>query len=275
MDSTAVSNQAQILHVKGHAPQCQGKKSICALTFLIFLSICSSQAKDEAKRALDDARRLAREGDYEGALAKHIWYHDHALAQEPGQAVVRLSFALADWIELGKKYPKAVETLKTIRDEKNARLLAGEASWQLFDDVRAINGYLGEKAATVSLFKQLEATNVGFASRIYEIAEDALVGAGEYALAKKYLGDPKKRLSAIRLSYEQGMEFSKGLKTIPTRGPSDNRDFTRRTFETIFTDRLIRIITVLLKTGDKAAAQEIQTEALKTLDNEQIRAAVK
>lgn len=261
--------------MKGHAPKCQGKKSICALTFLVCLSIFSSQAKDEAQRALDDANRLAREGDYESALAKHVWYHDHALEVEPGQQGVRLSFALASWIDLGRKYPKALDKLKTIRDENNARLLAGEASWQLFDDVRSINGYLGEKAATVSLFKQLEATNAGFASRIYEIAEEALVGAGEYALARKYSGDPKKRLAAIRLSYLQGIEFSKGLKTIPTRGPSDNRDFTPRPFETIFTDRVIRIITVLLKTGDKAAAQEIQAEALKILENEQIRAAVK
>jgi hypothetical protein len=67
------------------------------------------------------------------------------------------------------------------------------------------------------------------------------------------------------------------MKFANSKKPADTRaaDATRRAMEHIFTEKVVRIIAVLQKTGDKAAAQEIQTEALKTLENERIRAALK
>jgi ribosomal protein S7 len=55
---------------------------------------------------------------------------------------------------------------------------------------------------------------------------------------------------------------------------SKSGDAPRRAFEGIFTDEVVRIITVLRETGDKTGAKKIQTEALKTLDNATIRNAV-
>lgn len=51
--------------------------------FIAFLFMCSCDDRDDAKRALDDAKRLAAEGEYEGALARHVWFHDHALEVRP------------------------------------------------------------------------------------------------------------------------------------------------------------------------------------------------
>jgi len=261
--------------VKGYAPHRQGGKSICALSVLILLSMCSCQGQDEAQRALEDARRLAKHGDYEGALAKHVWFHDHALEIRPSYSGVRLSFALDYWVALGNKYPKALEKLKNIRDNKTARLLSVDLDWHLFQDVASINQHLGENPATVKLFKQLEATNAVFASAIYDLADDALVEAREYALAKKYLGDAKERLVTARRNFEDGMKFANSKRT--ANGGADDRaaGATRHAIEDIFTEKVVRIITVLQKTGDKAVAQEIQTEALKVLDNGQIRSALK
>lgn len=235
------------------------------LTLLLFLYICTCHAQDDAGRALDDARRMASQGDYEGALAKHIWFHDHALDIMPSYYGVRLSFALSDWIELGKKYPKALETLKNIRNTKTSKLLSGSMDRELFHDVESINEFLGETNATVELFKRIDAVNPDFALTLYDIAVTALVKEKEFELARKYLGDPSKCLAAARRNFEAGMEWAK---------TSNHADITIEAFETIFTDDVIRIITILNENGDNKVAKDIQTNALKTLDNDKIRNAL-
>ena len=229
--------------------------------------MCSCQkTKDDARRALDDAKRLAEQGDYEAALAKHVWFHDNALKVSRSYYGVRLSFALGYWVELGEKYPQALAKLTAIRDEKTSRLLAGEANRELFNDVESINQHLGEMAPTVELFKRLEAVNPKFASDVYDLADEALLQAREYELAKKYLGDPKKRLAVAKRDFNEGIEFAQTSK---------NSDASRRASEQIYTDEVVRIITVLRETGDKTSAQNIQAEALKTLESITIRNALK
>jgi hypothetical protein len=234
------------------------------LTIAGLLSICICMAEDDPGRALEDARRLAQEGDYEGALAKHVWFHENALKINSGYYGVRLSFALTYWIELGSKYPKALEKLKSIRDEKMATFARGEGTRPLFHDIESINESLGEKSATVDLFKKLEAANPKYGLDLYDIADEALLQAGEYELAKKCMGDPAKRFAMVRDTYLEGLEFDKGKE-----GASGGA------FGRIFTAEVIRIITVLRKTGDKGTAEMIQAEALKTFNSDAIRNALK
>lgn len=246
------------------------QKNLCRIAIFVlttFFLICSCKPENAASRALKDATILAKQGDYEGALAKHVWFHDNALKAEPGYYGVRLSFALGEWIELGNVYPKALEKLKAIRDEKTARLSGDSGDPELFHDVEAINGYLGESAATVALFKKIDATRPAFASSVYHIAEVALVESGEYALARKYLGDPQKRLQSAIRNYREGLKYSKS-------GSRDG-DASRHAFESNFADDIVRIVTVLRETGDKAGAKSIQAEALKTLDDGRMRNAFK
>jgi hypothetical protein len=237
-----------------------------AISITILLSICTAMADDDAGRALDDARRLAKEGDFEGALAKHVWFHDNALKINPSYYGVRLSFALSEWMDLGAKYPKALEKLKSIRDEKTELLEHGKGTRALFHDVESINESLGEKSATVELFKKLQAVNPKFGFDLYDIADESLVDAREYELAKKYMGDPAKRLAIVKKTYDDGMEYEK---------KEGREGASRGAFGRIFTGEVIRIITILRETGDKAGAEQIQAEALKTVDNDAIRNALK
>ena len=229
-------------------------------------SMCTSLADDAAQQALNDARRLAEEGDYEGALAKHVWFHDNALTVDPDYYGVRLSFALSDWMELASKYPKALEKLKSIRDEKTTRLEHGEGTRALFHDVESINESLGEKSATVGLFKKLEAVDSKFGVMLYDIADEALVEAGEYALARKCMGDPAKRLAVLKERFEDGMKFEKNNEK--------RDDGPQGAFARIFTGEVLRMITILRETGDATGAKGIQKEALKTLNSDAIRNAL-
>src|SRR5947209_19742990 len=106
----------------------------------------------EPLAALKAAKELASEGRYEEALQKHLWFHDHALEHTPALAGVRLSFALADWLELGNRYPPVRQALIAVRDRKARAIADGAGSIELFHDVSAINYALGEDPQTVARF---------------------------------------------------------------------------------------------------------------------------
>ena len=229
--------------------------------------LCGCNSRDKAGDALRQAETYARRGEFEKALERHIWFHNHALEIDRSYYGVRLSFALSDWIELGKKYPKALAKLKEIRDAKTARLSAGELNPELFHEVAAINDHLGDPKSTALLFRQIEARNAGFAGSVYDVAEESLLAADEYGLARKYLGDAWVRFATATNHYEQGLRFA--------RMQSENADIARKAEETIFSGRVVRLLAVLDKTGDPAEAHAIQTESLKLLDNEKIRNALR
>jgi tetratricopeptide (TPR) repeat protein len=212
---------------------------------------------------VNEAEQLRESGEFEKALEKHLWIHDHSLEANPGYYGVRLSFALAERVKLGKQYPKALEKLKEIRGEKSLRLLAGETDRALFHDVMAIDRSLGDRQKTVELFKRIQTGNSQFAAEVYDIAEAALVQANEYALAKKYMGNPKTRFLTAKGNFERGIKVA-------------NKSRSRQeAFERIFTDSVVRIMTVLDKTGDGTLAREIQSDALAVLDSPIIKDALK
>jgi hypothetical protein len=122
---------------------------------------------DKAEKSLNEARRLIKEGQYARAVRQLVWFHNNALKVRPSYYGVRLSFALRDWLELGEKYPPAIEKLKRIMDAKTTRLERGAKSRELFHDIVAINDYLGRTQKTVQLFKAIDASDPAFASMIY------------------------------------------------------------------------------------------------------------
>ena len=239
--------------------------TMCTLLLLVLVMMCSCSPKDQAENALDEARRLAAQGKFEEALGKHVWFHNHALEVRSSYYGVRLSCALSDWVELGKKYPKALVKLKDIRDEKTLQLLEGEANRALFHDVESINDHMGESKATVDLFRKIEVKQPEFAASVYDLADEALIAAGEYGLAKKYLGDPMTRFATARRQFDEGMQYAK---------TSRSREASRQAFESIFKDKVVRIIIVLDRTGDSDKAREIQSKALVVLECPVIRAAI-
>ena len=237
-----------------------------SLSLSVLVLLCSCGARDDAGDALKSARVLAAEGRFDEALEKHVWFHLHGLdADRSYYYGVRLSFALSEWVELGRKYPKALAALKDIRDEKTSRLIAGGTDEAVFHDVQSINDHLGETNATVALFQKIEATRPEFAASVYNLAEETLIAAKEYDLARKYLGDPKSRMAEARTKFDAGLRYA-----VTSQYP----EAALRAHESIFTGKAVQIITVLKKTGDPDAARELQTLALAVLDNPEIRNAV-
>src|SRR5689334_15054207 len=69
-------------------------------------SSCNERNKmSQAHEVLERARNARLAGKYEDALRDHLWFHEHALEEDPTLAGVRLSFALRDWIYLAEQFP--------------------------------------------------------------------------------------------------------------------------------------------------------------------------
>lgn len=213
--------------------------------------------------AIYQANVLAKQGKFEQALARHIWFHNHAL--NPAYYGVRLSYALKYWVQLGEKYRPALQALRNIRDEKTRRLLEGEEDERLFHDVTAINAYLEETKATVHAFKQIEAERPDFAAKLYTAVERTLFFAGEFELIRKYMGDPMARFLAEKRDFVSDKWFI--LFTL-------NIARSRQALKSNFASRTARLITVVHKTDDPLLAREIQSRALSVLDDALIRDAI-
>ena len=126
---------------------------------------------------LQAARTAARERRYDEALAGFVWFHHHALEQEPTQAGVRLSVALASWADLGAVYPEALDALQRVCDDKTTLIKSGAGSLDLFRDVSAINDALSRGDETYLLFKELARRDPELARQCGDLALPVFVGA--------------------------------------------------------------------------------------------------
>jgi hypothetical protein len=144
----------------------------------------------QAKERYHAARAAAAAGRYEEALREHIWFHDHALEEQPSLYGVRLSYALSDWVELANRYPPALVALKAIRDAKSDRLVRGDGDRRLFHDVRAINEQLDQQGLTHELFVRLQETNATLAEKCADLAMAAIVRSKDFNLARNLVRDP-------------------------------------------------------------------------------------
>lgn len=149
-------------------------------------------------KVLQEARSLASQGNHAAALDKHLWFHQHALEYNEALAGVRLSFALAAWVELGEKYPPARQALLSVRADATRAIENGEGSFALFHDVAAINQHLQDEAHTVEIFRLVHHRHPDLARECYPVAERVLVDHGEYATCISSVPDLDKRLEAIR-----------------------------------------------------------------------------
>ncbi len=214
------------------------------------------------QRVLNEARSLAGQGKYEEALRKHLWFHENS-KNAPGMGGVRLSFALADWIKLGEKYPKAREALVGVRDDDLRAFEAGRGTFELFHDLASIDRYLDERAKTIALFKEIRIKKPELAALCYLVAEEDLASAREYAICGEFIADATARLDQMASNREMQAKFA--LKGQPRMEKMADQAFVKS---------VRRLVEILVGAGRKPEAEDVRTRALVVLDNPSIRSAV-
>jgi predicted Ser/Thr protein kinase len=252
--------------------------------------------KPSPSKILEEAKDLMNQGQYEDSLQHYLWYYYHALEYDSGQTGVRLSFALSDWVELGRRYPKAKQALVEIRDRDTQKFLDGEGYFGLFMDLQNLNRELQNSDATYTLFKMIEKRDPALASQCYFAMESTLVQKGEYQTCREHMGDPEFRFETLKRSYEtenawqdqmislrertkrQITEFNrqKGLTNTPMYNPPDTSPVLRKSARDRFVGSVRMMIEILVATGDKVAAEKLRARALTVLPAEQrLQSAVK
>lgn len=221
----------------------------------------------KAMDRLQDARAAIQGREYQRALDQLVWFHNHALDEDIALRGVRLSFALADWIELGSMYPKALQVLRSIRNDKTSTLLSGKGSRQAFIDVSAINEYLKDEAATYGLFVQIKGGNADLAHACSQLALPSIVNAGDFALAKEIYGNPDAVISSLADSLNEDIDWS--------RSRSDKRrDATLNAIVRNFVGDVCMLLTTFEATDGNHRRQSLARQVVEKIHDEDCRAQV-
>jgi serine/threonine protein kinase len=238
--------------------------------------------KPDLQNILNEAKNLMDEGKYEEALQRQIWYFNHALEYDPAQTGVRLSFALAQWVELGRRYPRGKQALLEIRDRDARQLIAGKGFANLFSDVNSINNYLGQEDATLALFKTIYQTDNRLAKECYFYAENLLIQHGEYELLLNCIGDPQTRFDVYQRGFEGQIELQQRMakrrdqSAVPAARFTNS--FTPPDFGKLatnnFVEQVCKLVEILVATDHQTDAEKIRDQALTILDDPRLKSAV-
>jgi tetratricopeptide (TPR) repeat protein/predicted Ser/Thr protein kinase len=237
--------------------------------------------KPDVNKIWNDAKDLMEQGKYEDSLQRHLWYFNHALEYDQGQTGVRLSFALSQWVELGRRYPKAKQALLEIRDRDTQLLASGQGYANLFSDVNSINNYLGQDDATVALFKTIYQTDNRLAKECYFWAENLLIQHGEYELLLNCIGDPQARFESARQGFamqiqsQQRMaELRKQYPAPPLPGGAFRPPDMGQLATNNFAGQVCKLVEILVATGHQADAEKIRDQAVTVLDDARLKSSV-
>lgn len=198
-----------------------------------------------------DARR------YEDALAKHVWYHEHALEYERSQYGVRLSFALGYWADLGKVYPPARKKLEEIRDETEKAVLADPTERGPFHDLTSLNETLKQESRTRETFEAVEAKDADAARELYDLAQPVLVKVKAYKVCGKYIDGPRD-FEAAKSSLDEGLQLAKD----PRFGAS-----LESAYKDAFRNKVTTLVALLIVNERKAEAEAVAKSARAAWDD--------
>ena len=227
-----------------------------------------SQEKPDLGKIRQEAEELAAKGDYENALQHHLWYHHHALEFDASLRGVRVSFALGEWTELARRYPRAKTAMIEIRDAATRELVERRGSADLFQDVAAINGQWGNDDATCALFKFLGDHAPALARRCYRVAEPLLVERGEYALCLGYIPDYQAKFDGLRQSWESGKKSEEQASNLYRKAaqasPSAAAPAPRKYYDGYFVKEVCRRVEILVGAGHTAEAERLVRRLLRS-----------
>jgi hypothetical protein len=211
---------------------------------------------------LNQARADAAARHYPDALAKQVWFHEHALDYAQGLYGLRLGSALRQWQALGQVYPPALQKLEAERDAAADHVRRGDGARGYFNEVLAIDRVLGQEAATRELFVWLDANRNETAAQVYELAQPALVRAGDYALCGKYL-QPQKALQAIVDQYRLLTQLA---------ATADHPDTAQAFAQKTLANKTGLLVALLVQNHRKEEADAIAGQAIKEWDDAGFRA---
>lgn len=127
-------------------------------------------------------------GNYEAAHEKYEWYFENAEQLKPSLRGVRVSFCLAGWVDVAKKYPPAMNRISELKtqaiDEFNKK-----SSIEAFRDFSCISRYLETGSEVLDIFYKFHRTDKDIAKKLFRHAYEFLVEKEEWEICSEYMDD--------------------------------------------------------------------------------------
>ncbi len=217
----------------------------------------------DAQQRWMEARKDAEEGRYAEALAGYIWFFQNSLAESNRHAGPRLSYLIFDWLNLGKRYPEALQALYKIRDEAAGSLLEGKSDRHAFHDVEAINDRLGRLDLTYQLYMAIRDKQPDLAESCANLALPSMIEARDFQLAATVMGDFEKRVvqACEQVNYHVRIDNRRKYSWAPVRW-ADVRQCS---------DHLGRTLRVVEGCGHHAEAARLKALAFSLIKDPSVR----
>jgi hypothetical protein len=190
-------------------------------------------AAGSVKEALEQAKEFGKSGEQARALERFEWIASNAAAADPSDRM-RMMAAYDAWANLGTTYPPALESLRNLRAEKAASLLAGKGGREVFADLAAIDRSIttvdsASAGATARFFKSLDAAQPELARECFVPAMQDLWKTGEVEVFAKHATDLRQSLEARLADYKAQYEVLKtrDAGALITRMKEELDDYTR------------------------------------------------
>jgi hypothetical protein len=227
-------------------------------------------------------------GQYDEALQSCLAFYNQL---KGNQSLVPL---LDEWVELGRRYPKAREALVKIRDHCVHEFSAGRGYAVLFAEVKAINASWNEEDATVVLFQSIREKDRRLAGQCYPEVEDLLMQRGEYLLCLECLGDPQAHFKSLRGDFQRQVALQERMAQIQRNiqqhqeemannsnfppPPAFSRAFPPPNVAVMATNNFVKqVVTleqILAGVGRQADAEQIRDQALALVADDHFRTAL-
>lgn len=237
-------------HASGRAQIAAGLAAAVLMTAVPMASAWEPAPELSAQQVLLDARKDAQDGRLSQAAEKYLWFHEHVLERDRSMTGVRLSFALADWTDLARRYPPAMEQLLAVRDRSLAKVDAGGSAGQMaLGEVIHINARLRAHESTRDAFARFAQRDPVLAERELLEALPALIAVNEFGLASKHL-----RVEFV-LSRMEGLYRS--FQRAPLKLSDERKALMLSSQQRYIDVKLGRAVLVLVKDGRHAEAEQV------------------
>lgn len=237
------------------------------------------QAMQDRQKSIDQVHKLIASGDYDEALKECLVFQSQLKGDQTLEPLI------ADWVELGRRFPAAKDELIKIRDHDVGEFSAGRGYAVLFSEIKSINGWLNEDDATETLFKSIRQQDPKLGGQCYGAVEDLLIQKGEYALCLECIGDPRVHFDGILSGFQMQVatqqhqiEMQRYMDSMPFHhaGPPPFAGFDQGKMATNnFVAQVVTLEKILSGAGRQADAEIIRDQALATVEDDRIRTATK
>ncbi|MGL1956344.1 MAG: hypothetical protein OCD00_03355 [Colwellia sp.] len=179
-----------------------------AQEILAMLPEFSPQVPIDLRKLRSNASKDMQNKNYAMALAKRVWFHQHALEVNEHYSAVRLSYGLMDWAKLGDIYPPAKTLLRYTANHAKYALMANPKDSTLLHEYISINEVLKRTDQSINLFKWLDTNHPKIASRNFYYFKDVLTKHELFSLYNKHLR-PNVDYSQMASNYVRAIDTSK------------------------------------------------------------------